>query len=323
LEELRSITRLMAALPPKRAPRNFTLQPSMLGMRSVSVVYPRLQLATVLATLAFVITFGVDLLAGGAPLARQASFESQAAMEPAAAPEFAAAPAEDEAPLMADTMVESVATASILNEQTAPAGGGASETTSGQHLEAATEPPVGKEAPQDAVATLAGETAARAVEEAAGPCDRCPSTAATEAPAPGATEPPMLALLAPEAGSLTPESAAIVGQMATEAPVLAEIPPAAPPLPTGTQSKAASTTLPPSPAPTSEGAQLANGLAVSDQGEERLSPTMTPLAQAEFDVAPRSGESPAWLTPLRILQIGLALVTLVLASLTVWARQQR
>jgi hypothetical protein len=67
MEDLRTARGLLRQLPQRNAPRNFILTPKMTGLKApVPRVYPTLRLATVLATLLFVITFAVN---GFAPLA--------------------------------------------------------------------------------------------------------------------------------------------------------------------------------------------------------------------------------------------------------------
>ena len=66
-QELRTTSALLRALPQIRPPHNFTLTPEMAGLRSGRLRTPFLQLATALATLAFVVTVGVDMLGGAMP----------------------------------------------------------------------------------------------------------------------------------------------------------------------------------------------------------------------------------------------------------------
>jgi anti-sigma factor RsiW len=87
LKEIRTTSALLRALPQVRPPHNFTLTPEMAGVRSGRLRTPFLQLATAVATLAFVITVGVDVLGGAMP--------GVALRAAAPAPEMAAeAPAE-------------------------------------------------------------------------------------------------------------------------------------------------------------------------------------------------------------------------------------
>lgn len=99
-EELREVRAGMGLLPSLRVPRNFTVTPEMVGQRAARPAYPALRLATALAALAFVLTFGLD------------SFAVRFAALPAALP--ASAPAEGiaaEAPpqAAAELMLESAA----------------------------------------------------------------------------------------------------------------------------------------------------------------------------------------------------------------------
>ena len=93
LKELRATSALLRGLPQVRPPHNFTLSPEMAGVRSGWLRTPFLQLATALATLAFVITVGVDVFGGMMPSAalRAAAPAQELAMEAPA--EIAAADA--------------------------------------------------------------------------------------------------------------------------------------------------------------------------------------------------------------------------------------
>jgi hypothetical protein len=60
LTELRSASRALKSLPEVRRPRSLTLSPEMAGMKPARFRYPLLQLGTVLATLALMLTLGLD-----------------------------------------------------------------------------------------------------------------------------------------------------------------------------------------------------------------------------------------------------------------------
>lgn len=66
LKEIRATSALLRALPQVRPPRSFALTPDMAAMRPGWLRYPGLQLATAVATLAFMVTVGVDLFGGAA-----------------------------------------------------------------------------------------------------------------------------------------------------------------------------------------------------------------------------------------------------------------
>jgi hypothetical protein len=91
LEELRQTVSIVGSLPEVRPPRSFTLTPERAGTRVRSPAYPLLQLATALATLAFVAVVGLDTLASRgmtgalAPAAPEQAerFAAQQAEEPA------------------------------------------------------------------------------------------------------------------------------------------------------------------------------------------------------------------------------------------------
>jgi anti-sigma factor RsiW len=90
-QELRATAKLLASLPQVRPPRNFTLTPETAGVRQRPRSYPGLQLATALASLAFLLCIGLDAVMG-----RIGGF---GAMAPApAAQELRSAPLIQEAP---------------------------------------------------------------------------------------------------------------------------------------------------------------------------------------------------------------------------------
>jgi hypothetical protein len=112
LKELRQSRSLLRQLPQRRAPRNFTLTPQMVGQKPpLPRTYPVFRFATVLATLLLFFTFATNIVAprltrtaapqaaygmggggGGAP-----ETELQAATEEAAQPMLESAPAEEPA----------------------------------------------------------------------------------------------------------------------------------------------------------------------------------------------------------------------------------
>jgi hypothetical protein len=99
LDELRRTVSVVRSLPEVRPPRSFVLTPERAGIRVRPPAYPLLQLATALATLAFVAVVGLDALtsqgriAALAPAPEQAErFAAQQAEEPAAAAPSEAVP---------------------------------------------------------------------------------------------------------------------------------------------------------------------------------------------------------------------------------------
>ena len=66
LEELRRTVSVLRSLPEVRPPRSFTLTAEAAGSRARAAAYPVLQLATALATLAFVAVVGLDALSSRA-----------------------------------------------------------------------------------------------------------------------------------------------------------------------------------------------------------------------------------------------------------------
>ncbi len=121
LDDLRAARALLRQLPKRRAPRNFTLTRKMVGLNPpLPRAYPAFRFATVVATLLFFFTFGVNTLApqlaqispfgtgGGAPeifsaapaAATEAPVFAEAAATEAPATE---APAATEAPLQSSS----------------------------------------------------------------------------------------------------------------------------------------------------------------------------------------------------------------------------
>ncbi len=106
LAELGALRQAMRSLPPVRPPRSFTLTPDMVGHRPRVRTYPALQLATALASIAFLLVSGANvLLSRGFALEGRAPAEApmmlQAApsqAEPSEAVEAAGAPVLGEAP---------------------------------------------------------------------------------------------------------------------------------------------------------------------------------------------------------------------------------
>jgi len=101
LRQMEQSRAMIRALPPLRAPRNFTLQAHMLPARPGMRAYPILRLASVLASVLFVVLLAGDLFGGAmqssAPAMQQKSVASDAVTE--APMELMAAP---EAPPLSD-----------------------------------------------------------------------------------------------------------------------------------------------------------------------------------------------------------------------------
>ena len=154
LDELHLPRQLLRSLPTLRPPRNFTLTPEMVGLRRASGAYPALRLATALATLAFLVVSGVDVLGprlpmaaapaaemvseAGADLAQTEADEALLAPAPQEVPaerglEATQAPAEAAEPMLGAGApavpepveeLQSLATGTPLPDQAAPSGGG-------------------------------------------------------------------------------------------------------------------------------------------------------------------------------------------------------
>lgn len=97
LDDLRAARTLLRQLPKRRAPRNFTLTRKMVGLNPpLPRSYPAFRFATVVATLLFFFTFGINTFAP--QLAQISPFGTGGG-----APEiFSAAPAATEAPVFAE-----------------------------------------------------------------------------------------------------------------------------------------------------------------------------------------------------------------------------
>ncbi len=117
LDDLRAARGLLRQLPMRRAPRNFTLTPQMVGKRPpLPRAYPAFRFVTALATLLFFVTMGVNFLApqmaqpqpqafgkggggaGGAPEINSAQASSEATEAPATQAPALQAPAPTQSP---------------------------------------------------------------------------------------------------------------------------------------------------------------------------------------------------------------------------------
>lgn len=289
LDELRSTVTLLRELPPVRPPRSFTIDPATVKPRGFGIV-AWLRLGSALAAVLLAMTFSVELLQFSAPAAVE-----QTAGAPANAPERApAAPA---------PMVASVPT-------TAPAAAGstAREAVAATAVPAATTAPAAPAAPG-----AAGVEAAPTATEA--PAPTAAPAAASGAPAqPAGTIPPgigmagaptlPLAAQAPVTGAtdLAPPSDAPAVGGAAAGPTLPgeNAPPAAPELAqAGTpQIEPFGTTTPATKAAPATGP--AGGV-----------PQPQPPAVTE---PPGSSSRAAAVSPLRLAQVSLLVLTVGLAA---------
>ena len=219
LQEIRTTSALLRELPQVRPPRNFTLTPEMAGVRFGWLRTPLLQLATAVATLAFVITVGVDVFGGSvqsvafraAAPAQEMLIEAPAEVA-ADALEAGAAATVAETAVVAAAPMEAVAgtpTAAVQAEEYAnrevPTVGGAAPmalapseaATPAPMLEAA--PTASGEcevcgpdlvlpttAPQDKIAVMAVPQGVAVTQEAAAQVIELPAEAPAEEPAPEA-----------------------------------------------------------------------------------------------------------------------------------------
>ena len=118
MDDLRATRTLLRKLPSRRAPRNFTLTRNMVGLNPpLPRSYPAFRFATVVATLLFFFTFGVNALA---PQFAQAHSGLAAGAAPIRTELFSAqAPAATEAPAAAEASVPATE-APIGNADLAP-----------------------------------------------------------------------------------------------------------------------------------------------------------------------------------------------------------
>jgi hypothetical protein len=200
LEGLRQTRAALRSLPTLRPPRNFTLTPQMAGVRPRRPAYPALRLATAIATVAFLLVSGVDVLIRG--LGRFGFG--------AAAPAMLQAPAELEgAPVM---------------EEAAPADRALEATTSPPSLQAFAEDALaptptaqplgaGGGLPPEGTAPVGmggGEPLATAPSGAAFPPSKTPTPTGTPTPSPTPTLIPAPSP-SPELGVAEPRASARFG----------------------------------------------------------------------------------------------------------------
>ena len=103
LDDLRAARTLLRKLPNRRAPRNFTLTRKMVGLNPpLPRSYPVFRFATVLATLLFFFTFGINALATQVMQAQPLGFGGGGG-GPGESELFSAAPAATEAPALAES----------------------------------------------------------------------------------------------------------------------------------------------------------------------------------------------------------------------------
>jgi anti-sigma factor RsiW len=170
LAQIRATSSLLRALPQIRPPRSFTLTPEMAGIRSGRVRFPLLPMATALATLAFVVTVGVDMFGG---VTSNAAFRAAAPAEELALQAPAALPTEAGADALAAGALQSAAATNVPEsaamDAMAPTPTAASEDAIG---EAPTLGDVG-EAPPAALGTATADPSLEARSAASGGCEAC------------------------------------------------------------------------------------------------------------------------------------------------------
>jgi anti-sigma factor RsiW len=120
LAELRALKRTMGALPEQRVPRNFTLQPGQVERRTAGRLFPTLRLATVFASVLFVVTTFLRAAPASYPMSAAAP-AAEMAQEFRAADE-ASEPAATQAPLEAGAEAPSAAPSARLDDHSVPTG---------------------------------------------------------------------------------------------------------------------------------------------------------------------------------------------------------
>ena len=173
LAQIRATSSLLRALPQVRPPRSFTLTPEMAGIRSGRLRYPLLPMATALATLAFVVTVGVDMFGGvtsNAAFRAAAPAEEMALQAPAAMPALPTAAGAD---ALEAGALQSVAATS---EPEVPAMDAMAATPTAASEDAIREAPtlgVVGEAPPAALGTATADPSLEARSAATGGCGAC------------------------------------------------------------------------------------------------------------------------------------------------------
>lgn len=156
LAQLRLVQQQLRAMPRRRVPRSFTLDPALYGApkpQRAQQVYPLLRGATVLTALLFVVVLGLGQLnLGSGSSALQATSLAQQAAEPEALPLAAAAVPESE------VAPEAAAAAIVIEEAPAADAAQGAAAESGAAEELLLEPA----APAEAVEESAAATAATA-----------------------------------------------------------------------------------------------------------------------------------------------------------------
>jgi hypothetical protein len=285
LEELRRTSHLLRMLPTVRVPRDFTLTPQMVGQVPKRPAYPALRLATALASLALVLVVGFDALSGSLLQTATAPLVMERS---APADQFAEEVPKEGAEMRAEAPVPEaeMMDEGLMLEAEAPAEAPVSE------------PDMLAEAPAPADEAMVG---AISVDEG--------ETMVEEREAPMAEGAPKYAAEAEDALS---------GEVAT--PWAVEATPPAP------QAAVEEEGVPPT----------VSALALEAQPEEAAKALDNALPEEQPHGAPAISESepmpgtiptiseapqPPFWTPLRLVEIALAIVVVMLAAMTWWVRK--
>jgi hypothetical protein len=271
LEQMRALRQAMRQMPPRRVPRNFTLDPAVYGRparQPLIQAYPILRGATALTAVFLIFALAAGLFTGLGSGAQSMAVE----MAPAAEVALEAAPQEEVV-----TEGEAVEVTRIVTET-----------------------------------VLEMEAADTAVEEMEIPAEEL---LAEEAPA---EAPPLVEAAATKA--MAPDN--LVGAAEAEEALPSPTPTASPtptmtPTPPSTAVPLAQTTM---PAPSSRQAgdsEVSNG-----QAQVSVEPTVMAFEAEEISGEETAVSPLSALTPLQWLQLGLLLLLLVLAAITLYARRQ-
>ena len=170
LAQIRATSTLLRALPQVRPPRSFTLTPEMAGIRSGRLRYPLLQMATAVATLALVVTVGVDMFGGAAS---NTAFRAAAPAEEMALQAPAALPTEVGADALEAGALQSVAATSVPEAAAMDAMAATPTAASEDAIREAPTLGVVGEAPSAARGTATAAPLLEAGSAATGGCEAC------------------------------------------------------------------------------------------------------------------------------------------------------
>ncbi len=279
LEQMRALRQALRQMPPRRVPRNFTLDPAVYGRparQPLIQAYPILRGATALTAVFLIFALAAGLFTGLGEDAQSMAVE----MVPAAEVALEAAPQEEVVTEGEAVEVTRIVTETVLEMEAAD--------TAVEEMEIPAEEPLAEEAPAEAPPLVeAAATKAMAPDNLAGAAEAEEAAMEEEAlPSPTASPTP----------TMTPTS--------TPTPVSTAVPLAQATLPAASSRQAGDSEISSAPPQVS------------------MEPTALPFPADEIDGAETAVSPLSALTPLQWLQLGLLLLLLVLAAITLYARRQ-